>query len=73
MGSFWTTVVTGVGIIAALAAAAFWLLSSLNAVPNNQDTFIIALQKMLRLNSYAAMAAAVAAICALGVFLFGQK
>jgi hypothetical protein len=59
-----TQSVNWVGALAALAAAALWFWASLIEVPNNQDTFIGALQRISRLNAFAATAAGVAAICA---------
>lgn len=56
-----TFVMNTIGSIAALAAAYFWLRSSLVGVPDNMDTFIGALQKSSRLSSYAATSAAIAA------------
>jgi hypothetical protein len=53
-----------IGALAALAAAGLWFWASLIEVPNNQDTFIEQLQRISRLNAYAAAAAGVAAICA---------
>jgi hypothetical protein len=57
-------IVGGVGIVASVLAAAFWLWASLLKVPDNIDTFIPALQKIGRLNAYGALAASVAALCA---------
>jgi len=51
-----------IGAFAALVAAGFWLWASLIKVPDNLDTFISVLQKIGRLNAYAAFAAAVSAL-----------
>ena len=60
--------VSGLGAGASVMAAAFWLWASLPSVPDNQDTFIAALQRASRLNACAAGAAAVAALCATVLF-----
>ncbi len=57
-------VVSGLAAAASLLAAAFWLWASLTSVPDNQDTFIGVLQRVSRLNAYAAGAAFVAVLCA---------
>ncbi len=64
-------VVAGVGVVASLLAAVFWLWASLLSVPDNIDTFIGVLQRASRLNAYGAGAAAVAALCA--TFLFARQ
>jgi hypothetical protein len=53
-----------VGIASSLSAAALWLYASWLEVPDNLDTFILELQRISRWNSYAAIAAFVAAVCA---------
>lgn len=58
-----------VGGLASLVAAALWLWASLIKVPDNIDTFIGELQLIGRVNSWAAMAAVVAALCAAYGFL----
>ena len=63
--------VSGIGALAALVAAGFWISASLVNVPDNIDTFIAALQRASRRSSYAAFSAAVAAIC--GAILFAQQ
>ena len=73
MGSTTTIIVGGVGGLAALVAAIFWLWASLAPVPDNQDTFISALHWVSKLNSIGAMAAAVAAVCGMLVFWFGRQ
>jgi hypothetical protein len=62
------TIVTSVGLVASLAAAGFWLWGSLIEVPNNIDTIVGELQRIGRLNAWAALAALVAALCAAYVF-----
>jgi hypothetical protein len=62
------TIVTSVGLVASLAAAGFWLLGSLIEVPNNIDTIVGELQRIGRLNAWAALAALVAALCAAYAF-----
>ncbi|HEU4342024.1 MAG TPA: hypothetical protein VFU31_10670 [Candidatus Binatia bacterium] len=64
-------VVGGIGMAAAIVAAALWLYASLIAPPDNLDTFIGELQRIARLNAYAAWAAVVAALCA--AYLFGRQ
>ena len=55
------------GALASLAAAGFWFSSSMVDIPDNQDAFIVALQLASRLSGYAALSAALAAVC--GLFL----
>ena len=71
MGFFgWFLVVVRlIGLIAALTAAVFWFSASATGIPENQDTFIRALQESSRLNAYAAMAAGFGAICGLILFI----
>jgi hypothetical protein len=52
------------GILFSLAAGALWWHASRLGVPANMDTFIGELQRISRWNSYAAVAACCAAICA---------
>jgi hypothetical protein len=61
-------IVTSVGLVASLAAAGFWLWGSILEVPDNIDTIVGELQRIGRLNAWAAMAALVAAICAAYAF-----
>ena len=61
--------VAAVGVLSSIAAAGFWLWASLLSMPNNQDTFIEALQFASRINAIAAIWASVAAICAAYSFL----
>ena len=65
------TAVAGVGTAAGILAAVLWLWASLVPVPDNIDTFIVALQRASRLNAYGAGAAAMAALCA--TFLFARQ
>ena len=58
------TIATPIGIAASLIAAVLWLWASLLKVPDNIDTFIPALQRISRLNAWAAFAASIAAACA---------
>ena len=53
-----------VGILSSLAAAILWWYASVLEVPDNIDRFIQRLQQISLWNSYAAMAAGVAAVCA---------
>lgn len=53
-----------IGAFAAVAAAVFWAWASIIKVPDNIDTFIRVLQRIGRLNAYAASCAVVAALCA---------
>lgn len=59
------------GLFAVLAAAGFWFSASAGGLPDNLDTFLPALQHASRLNSYAALAAGVGAIC--GLILFAEE
>jgi hypothetical protein len=52
-----------VGFSSSLAAAFLWLYASVQEVPDNIDRFIGELNRISRLNAYAAVAAAVAALC----------
>ncbi len=61
--------VAGLGVVASILAAGFWLGSSLPTMPDNQDTFIDALRTQSRRNAYAAFSAALAALCAAFEFL----
>jgi hypothetical protein len=56
------------GVLTTLAAGIFWLVASLIEVPDNQDTFIAALQRIGRINAYGAWCACVAALCAAYTF-----
>ncbi len=57
-------IVTSVGLLASLAAAGFWLWGSLIKVPDNIDTIVGEIQRIGRVNAWAALAALVAALCA---------
>jgi hypothetical protein len=57
-------IVASVGLLASLTAAVFWLWVSLIEVPDNIDTIVGELQRIGRVNAWAAMAALVAAVCA---------
>jgi hypothetical protein len=60
--------VTIIGLAASLAAAALWLWGSLIDVPDNIDTIVGELQRIGRVNAWAAMAALAAAVCAAYAF-----
>ena len=60
----------GLGAILGIGAAVLWLWASLIKVPDNLDTFIGVLRRIGRLNAWAAFASALAATCAVFVFLF---
>jgi hypothetical protein len=49
--------------------AGFWLWSALVTVPDNQDTFIAALQKIGKVNAIGAAGASLAAMAALALWL----
>jgi hypothetical protein len=55
--------VAGMGAVSSIGAAGFWLWASLMPIPDNQDTFIAALQRASGLNAIAAACAAAASIC----------
>ena len=59
-----------VGGLSSLTAAILWLYASMLNAPDNIDTFIGELQQISRLNSYAALAAGVAAFCGVLGFAF---
>jgi hypothetical protein len=61
--------VSAIGVLSSIGAAGFWLWASLIPVPDNQDTFIAALQLVSGINAIAAMCAAAAAICAVYAFV----
>jgi hypothetical protein len=63
--------VTSIGLVASLAAAGFWLWASLIDVPNNIDTIVGELQRIGRVNAWAASAALIAAVCA--AYAFGRE
>jgi len=65
------TIVSGLGTVAAVVAAYWWLRASLVKVPDSMDSFIAALQKASRLNAHGAAAAVVAALCA--AYLFSRQ
>ena len=73
MGFTQTMIVGTVGSIAAILAAFFWLRASSVHVPDDIDNIISALQSASQLNSYAARAASVAAVCGLIVLWFGRE
>jgi hypothetical protein len=58
-------IVTAVGLVASLAAAGFWLWGSVIEVPDNIDTIVGELQRIGRLNAWAAL---IAALCAAFAF-----
>jgi hypothetical protein len=64
-------IVRSLGCLASLTAAFLWWYASVLEVPDNIDTFIGELQRISRWNSYAAMAAGVAAFC--GVYQFVRR
>ena len=66
-----TTIVGGVGGLAALGAAGFGLWASFVRVPDDIDNFIRVLHWISKLNSFGAIAAGVSAFCILVVALFG--
>ncbi len=63
------TAFSGTGALAGIIAAACWSYAAWLPVPENQDTFIAALQLISRWNSYGASASAVAAVCVAAVFI----
>ena len=65
------TIISGLGVVAALFAAGFWFWASILEVPDNIDTFISALQRISRINAYGGLSATVAAICGATLFAFG--
>jgi hypothetical protein len=73
-GSHWkvtmnfTAWVNLVGTVAGIVAAICWLVSAKIAAPNNIYTMGDELERMGRWNSYAAMAAVVASLCAAATF-----
>ena len=62
-------VIAGLGVVAGVVAGMLAIWASRIRVPDNIDTFIDALQRAGQLNSFAAIAAAVSALCALAVFV----
>ncbi len=73
MGFTLTKIVGTVGGIAAVTAAVFWFWASSVHVPDDIDNFISVLQWVSRLNSYAAFATGVAAVCGMIVLWFGRQ
>ena len=72
MGDEVVLVLKAVVVVGGLIAAAFWLSSARVTVPNNQDTFIAALQRIGKLNSIGAAGASAAAIAALVLWAMGE-
>jgi hypothetical protein len=68
-------IVAAVGVSAGIAAAILWFYASILPVPDNLDTFIAALQRISRVNAYAATASGVTALCVAYTFVrsFGPK
>ena len=65
-------VLKAVVVVGGLIAAAFWLASARVTVPDNQDTFIAAFQRIGKLNSIGAAGASAAAIAALVLWAMGE-
>ena len=65
-------VLKAVVVVGGLIAAAFWLSSARVTVPDNQDTFIAALQRIGKLNSIGAAGASAAGIAALVLWAMGE-
>jgi hypothetical protein len=64
-------IVAIIGMAASLAAAGLWLWGSLIDVPNNIDTIVGELQRIGKVNAWAATAALIAALCA--AYAFGKQ
>jgi len=60
-----------IGIVVSVAAGVLWLRASLIEVPDELGTFIGELQRIGRINAYAAWAACAAAACA--AYAFGRS
>jgi hypothetical protein len=60
-------------VVGGLIAAGFWLWSALVPVPDNQDTFIAALQRIATLSGIGAVGASAAAIAALILWGIGDR
>lgn len=60
--------VTGLGVLATVAAAILWLWSAFTPVTDSQDAFIGDLQRISQINGWASIATAVAAIAGAIVF-----
>ncbi len=65
-------VLEAVVVVGGLIAAAFWLASANVTLPDNQDAFIAALQRIGKLNSIGAAGASVAVIAALVLWATGE-
>ena len=63
------TAFSGAGAVAGVIAAACWSYAARLPVPENQDSFIAALQLISEWNSYGAGASAVTALCVAAVFI----
>ena len=63
------TSISGLGALTGVVASACWFYAAWLPVPENQDTFIAALQLISRWNSYGAGASAVAALCVAAMFV----
>lgn len=66
-----STITTGIGALAALVAAGFWLWASLAPVSDSIDALVADMQFIAVLNAIAAGATFVAAVC--GAVLFGRR
>jgi hypothetical protein len=65
------TILTMVGVAAALVAAGCWLRAFLAPVPDNIETFDGSMQWAGRLNNRGAAAASIAAVCAVLLIMSG--
>jgi hypothetical protein len=65
--------VAGLAALASLAAEFFWLWASLIEVRDDANYIIADMQRVSELNAYAAISAAVAALCLLFPFVHGVR
>ena len=65
-------VLKAVVVVGGLIAAAFWLASARVTVPDDQDSFLTALQRIGKLNSIGAAGASAAAIAALVLWAMSE-
>jgi hypothetical protein len=62
-------IIGGIGALSFVAAAVLWLWASLIKVPDNIDTFVSELQRISRVNAWAAFATMIGTVCATIIFV----
>jgi hypothetical protein len=62
-------IIGGIGALTFVAAATLWLWASLIKVPDNIDVFVSELQRISRVNAWAAFATTIGSLCAAIIFV----